>query len=51
MRGMHPFGFVRAHPVATVVLLGLGYMVVPATLGFIGGKTGVNVSLPQPGGG
>lgn len=48
---MHPFGFVRAHPLATVVLLAAGYMVVPATLGFIGGKTGVNVTLPQAGGG
>lgn len=51
MARMHPIGFVRAHPVATVVLLGLGYMVVPATLGFIGGKTGVNVTLPQASGG
>jgi hypothetical protein len=46
---MHPVSFVKQHPVATIVLLGLGYMVVPATLGFIGGKTGVNVSLPQAG--
>lgn len=46
-----PLGFVKAHPVATVVLLGLGYWAVPAITGFVGAKTGVNVSLPQTGGG
>jgi hypothetical protein len=46
---MHPIGFVKAHPLATIVLLATGYMVVPAVTGFVAGKTGVNVSLPQPG--
>jgi hypothetical protein len=46
---MRPVSFVKQHPVATIVLLGVGYMVVPWTLGFIGSKTGVNVTLPQPG--
>lgn len=47
---MHPISFVKAHPLATVVLLATGYMVVPALTGAIAGKTGINVSLPQPGG-
>lgn len=46
---MRPISFVKAHPVATIVLLGLGATVLPATLGFIGGKTGVNLSLPSYG--
>lgn len=44
-----PISFVKAHPVATVVLLGAGYMVIPWTLGQLSSRTGVNISLPQPG--
>lgn len=47
---MRPISFVKQHPVATVVLLGVGYWAVPALTGFLGAKTGVNVSLPQTGG-
>lgn len=39
----------KAHPVATVLLLATGYVVVPWTLGKINSVTGVGVSLPQPG--
>ena len=46
---MKPFSFVKAHPVATVVLLATGYIVVPWTLGKVQSVTGVGVSLPQPG--
>lgn len=46
---MRPVRFVKQHPVATVLLLATGYMVVPWTLGKIQGSTGVGVTLPQPG--
>jgi hypothetical protein len=46
---MRPLAFVKAHPLATVLLLATGYMVVPWTLGKVQGATGVGVSLPQPG--
>jgi hypothetical protein len=46
---MRPFRFIKAHPVATVVLLATGYMVVPWTLGKVQGTTGIGVNLPQPG--
>lgn len=45
----NPMSFVKAHPLATVVLLGAGYMVIPWTLGKISANTGINVTLPQPG--
>lgn len=44
-----PFSFVKAHPLATVLLLGTGYMVIPWTLGKLSANTGVNINLPQPG--
>jgi len=47
----HPLRFVKAHPLATVVLLATGYMVVPWVTGQVGARTGINVSLPQPGSG
>lgn len=46
-----PIGFVKSHPVATIVLLGTGYVVVPFILGKLSSTTGVNINLPQPGGG
>jgi hypothetical protein len=48
---MKPISFIKAHPLATVVLLATGYMVVPAITSFVGSKTGVSVNLPQPGSG
>jgi hypothetical protein len=47
----NPVNFVKAHPVATITLLAVGYMVVPWTLGKVSATTGINVNLPQPGGG
>lgn len=47
---VRPVSFVKQHPVATVVLLATGYMVVPAITGFLGAKTGVGISLPQANG-
>lgn len=44
-----PLGFVKAHPVATVVLFGGGMMMGPWLLNTIGSKTGVNISLPTIG--
>jgi hypothetical protein len=45
-----PISFVKTHPLATVLLLATGYVVVPWTLGKISGTTGVNINLPQAGG-
>jgi hypothetical protein len=47
----HPVGFVKAHPMATILLLGTGYVVVPWLLGKVSSTTGVNINLPQAGGG
>jgi hypothetical protein len=47
---MHPVTFVKNHPLATVVLLGVGYWAVPAITGFVQNKTGVGVTIPQTGG-
>jgi hypothetical protein len=46
---MHPIGFIKAHPVATVTLLATGMMAGPWLLNTIGAKTGVNISLPTAG--
>lgn len=46
---MHPISFIKAHPVATLVLLGTGYVVVPWGLSKVQGITGVGVTLPQAG--
>jgi hypothetical protein len=48
---MHPIGFVKAHPLATVVLLATGAIALPAALNMLGSRTGINVSLPSMGGG
>jgi hypothetical protein len=48
---MQAVRFVKAHPVATVVLLAVGAIGLPSALSFVGAKTGVNVSLPTVGGG
>jgi len=48
---MHPVSFVKAHPLATVLLLATGYIALPWGLSRIGSATGVNVTLPQYGGG
>jgi hypothetical protein len=48
---MHPLGFVKAHPLATVVLLATGAIALPAALSMLGSRTGVNVTLPSVGGG
>lgn len=44
---MHPLTFVKNHPLATVVLLGTGYVLLPWGLNFVQSKTGVGVTLPQ----
>jgi hypothetical protein len=46
----HPISFTKAHPVAVIVSMAVGYMVVPWLLGLAGGVTGVRVRLPQYGG-
>jgi hypothetical protein len=46
---MKGVSFIKSHPMATVVLLATGYMVIPWTLGKISSNTGVNINLPQPG--
>lgn len=48
---MHPVSFVKAHPLATVVIFASGMIVGPWLLNTVGSKTGVNVSLPTIGGG
>lgn len=48
---LRPVSFVKAHPVATITLLAVGYMVIPWTLGKVSSTTGVNINLPQPGSG
>lgn len=47
----NPMSFVKAHPLATVLLLGTGYVAVPWILGKVSSTTGVNINLPQAGGG
>ena len=47
---MKPIRFIKAHPVATILLLGTGAIILPGALSYVGGKTGVNVSLPSYGG-
>jgi predicted membrane protein len=48
---MHPITFVKAHPVGTVVTFAAGMMIGPWLLNMLGGKTGININLPQYGGG
>lgn len=50
MASVHPVSFVKAHPVATVLLLGTGYFAVPWLLGKVNSVTGVGINLPQAGG-
>jgi hypothetical protein len=47
---MHPISFVKAHPLATVTLMGLGMAVGPWILGFVNNKTGVSIGIPTVGG-
>jgi hypothetical protein len=44
---VHPIEFTKAHPVAVIVSMAVGYMVVPWVLGLVGKTTGVAVKLPQ----
>lgn len=44
---MHPIQFVKAHPVATIVIAAAGLMVGPWILSVIGNTTGVNVNVPS----
>lgn len=46
-----PIGYVKAHPAATVVTFAAGMIIGPWLFATIGGKTGVNISLPTVGGG
>jgi hypothetical protein len=48
---MHPIRFVKAHPLATVVIGLAGMAVGPTFLSFVGDKTGVNLSVRQYGAG
>jgi len=47
---MRPLSFIKAHPLATVLLMGTGMVVGPWILGTVGRVTGVNVNLPSVGG-
>jgi hypothetical protein len=46
---MHPIQFVKAHPLGVAVSFAAGMMIGPWVLSTIGGKTGINVSLPSYG--
>jgi len=47
---MHPLKFIKAHPLASILLPAAGMIAGPWILGKINGMTGVNVSLPVAGG-
>jgi len=46
---MHPISFTKAHPVAVLVSMAVGYAVLPALLGKVRDVTGVGVRIPQYG--
>jgi hypothetical protein len=46
---MNPIGFVKTHPVATVVLMATGMAVGPWILGTVSRTTGVTVRIPTVG--
>ena len=48
---MHPVKFVKAHPIASILLPAAGMIAGPWILGKVSGITGVNVSLPVAGAG
>jgi hypothetical protein len=47
---MHPFSFIKAHPVAVIISAGAGMIAGPAVLGWINRTTGISVGLPSVGG-
>lgn len=46
---MHPITFVKQHPLGVAVSFAAGMMIGPWLLSTVGGKTGINVSLPTYG--
>lgn len=48
---MRPVTFAKEHPVAVVVNMAIGYMVLPWIMSTLGRYTGVGVRLPQYNGG
>lgn len=48
---VRPVAFVKQHPLGVAVSFAAGMMIGPWLLNTIGGKTGVNISLPTYGNG